>query len=358
MKYLLIDGNNLAIRSAFANAELKNTDGIPTGVHYGVMTSLIGLKEKFPDYQFLISWDSKSKRRMDESLKGVSDKLIKSAYKENRVKDEQPKALLDFYEQADFLKRGIEQLGIPQIKMNGFETDDVIATYARIFSKNGDEVVCMTSDEDYLQLLDKNITIWDGMKQKTTTLESFEAEYGIKPDQYVDVGALMGDSGDNIFGIPGWGIKTSLEAIKKYGSYKKMYEELHSIYDPLREKYPDVKGEEFTSKFSTYVTEKGNSRYSEVTDLNPYTGVIVAFEEKTWKPPTKEIKSGFKSSIMALAFEKRVHLAYSLKAMDFIDSLPSITPTKFDINKLNEYLDYYEIVSIKDRVEIFENNFA
>jgi len=110
MKYLLIDGNNLAIRSAFANEELSNQDGIPTGVHYGVFNSLMLLKEKFPYHQFLVVWDGKSKRRMEESQEGVKQGLIKSAYKENRKTkegEETPKPLLDFYSQAPYLKRGI-----------------------------------------------------------------------------------------------------------------------------------------------------------------------------------------------------------------------------------------------------------
>ena len=116
MKYLLIDGNNLAIRSAFANEELSAQSGIPTGVHYGMFQSLIYLREKFPEHKMLVVWDGKSKRRMDESTEAVENGLIKSVYKANRKKDEPPQPLLDFYEQAPFLKRGIEQTGIPQIR--------------------------------------------------------------------------------------------------------------------------------------------------------------------------------------------------------------------------------------------------
>ena len=101
MKYLLIDGNNLAVRASFANSELKNQDGIPTGAHFGVFQSLITLKKRFKEYQFLMVWDGKSKRRVEEAKKGVERGAVPSGYKENRPKgEEMPKPLLDFYSQS------------------------------------------------------------------------------------------------------------------------------------------------------------------------------------------------------------------------------------------------------------------
>jgi DNA polymerase-1 len=219
--YLLIDGNNLAVRAAFANETLTNKEGIPTGVHYGVFQSLINLKQSYPDYQFLIAWDGKSKRRVAEAQTGVCKGLIKSGYKANRKKDDQPKPLLDFYAQAPYLKKGLEQTGIPQIRLEDYETDDVIATYCKMLSPN--EIIIVTSDYDYLQILSDNVSVWDGMKSKLTTKQTFIDEYKIQPSQYVDVGALMGDDGDNIFGITGWGEKTSLEAIQEHGSWENVY---------------------------------------------------------------------------------------------------------------------------------------
>ena len=105
-KYLLIDSNNLSCRHAFASPDLKNSLGEPTSVHYGFMSTLISLKQTYSDYEFLCVWDGKSERRMSESEDAVKKGLIKSAYKANRKKDEQPQPMLDFYRQAPFLKRG------------------------------------------------------------------------------------------------------------------------------------------------------------------------------------------------------------------------------------------------------------
>ena len=345
MKYLLIDGNNLGIRSAFANSELKNKDDIPTGAHYGVFNSLISLKEKFPDYQILFAWDGKSKRRITEASAGVNAGIIKSGYKENRKKDDQPKPLIDFYTQLPYLKKGIDQTGIPQIQYPEYETDDVIASYCKLL-RSDNEVVCVTSDFDYLQLLDDNVSIYDGMKQLLTTKKNWEEENGITPDQYIDVGALEGDSGDNIFGVYGVGEKTAMELIKEHKTYKNMYDNLHKLYEPLRQQYLDLKQEDFI-RLQNIKTKSDKPKYPEIDVNMPYTGVTLAVEDKK----IKDIK---KSILMVLMFEKRVDLAYSLKKMDCdIPDLPPIINKPVNKDRLKEYFSYFDMESLVARLDLF-----
>jgi 5'-3' exonuclease len=362
MKYLLIDGNNLAVRCAFANQELTNHDGIPTSVHYGFLNSLMSLKEQYTDYQFLIVWDGKSKRRIREASSAVKSGIIKSGYKENRDKENQPQPLLDFYAQSPYLKRGLEQTGIPQIRLEDFEADDIIASYCKYLKDH--EIVMVTSDKDYFQLLDNHIGMWDGMKQKLFTADTFKEEYKIEPTQHIDCGALMGDSSDNIFGVPGWGEKSALEAIQKYGNWRATIDHLKKMYSEVRKEYPDVKGDDFErlrnirtpkeeEKFKKGDEWKG--KYPEIIEGMPFTGVALAFEDKKWKP-TKELKKGLKNNLLALMFEERIELAYSLKKMDTnIEGLPNIEPGKFNKERLMEYLNYYDIESIRDDIEIFKN---
>lgn len=345
MKYLFIDGNNLAIRCAFANEALSNKEGVPTGVHFGVFQSLINLKQSYPEHRFLIVWDGKSKRRMLESRSSVESGLIKSAYKENRKKDEQPKPLLDFFAQSSFLKKGIQQTGIPQIRLEDYESDDVIASYCKIM-KDNNEIVVVTSDEDYMQILDNNVAIYDGMKQKTTTQDSWKKENGVDPKQHVDIGALMGDTGDNIFGVYGVGEKTALKLIQEHGTYQGVYAFLHKEYDQLRIKYPDLKEEDF-KKLASITTKSGEAKYPEITFKTPFTGVV-------WAVENKEIKPIPKTTLMMLMFEERVKLAYSLKKMDDdIPNLPEIKQEDPHLDKLIEYLDYYDIESLKMSIEVF-----
>lgn len=347
MKYLLIDGNNLAVRAAFANEGLKNSDGIPTGVHYGVFNSLINLKQKFPNHKTLIVWDGKSKRRMAESTRGVEDGLIPEAYKENRKKDVMPQPLQDFYKQAPFLQKGIGQTGIPQIRLSDFEADDVVASYVNKLKSESEDIVLCTSDKDYFQLLDKNVRIWDGMKMSEITYDSLKKDFELEPIQMVDVGALMGDNGDNIFGIPGWGEKTAIKMIKQYKTWQKVLEMLKAKYDKHRVTYPDL----VTSLTFDYLkdkkSEKGRLVYPEISIDMPYAGVLSAFDQ--------DKIDGSKTEIMALMFEKRVALAYSLKKMDdFISDLPEIIKEDVNKDRLNEYFEYYDMTTLQNAIDLFE----
>ena len=361
MKYLLIDANNLGCRSAFANEELTNSNGIPTGAHYGVFRSLINFKEKFPEHQFLMVWDSKSVRRKTESEEGVNKKLIKEAYKENRMKDELPKPLKDFYKQLPYLKKGIQQTGIPNIKIDGFEADDVVASFCK--KLDAEEIICATTDKDYYQLLTDKVSMWNGMKEEMITKSSFIEKFGIQPQQHIDVGALMGDTGDNIFGVSGWGEKSALEAIQKHGTWQNVLKDLHEKFDKIREQYPDVSGDEFEELKDIKTpkeqekADKGlpfKGKYSEITEDLPFTGVALAFEKNKWKP-NKEQKKGLKNNLMALMFEKRIELAYSLKRMDSdIKDLPEIKNGEFNEERITEYFDYYDIDSLRDEVYLLK----
>ncbi len=355
MKYLLIDGNNLGCRCAFNKSQLKNSEGISTTVHYGFMQSLMNYKEIFKDYQFLISWDGKSQRRVAESKAGVAKGLIKSGYKENREKEDIPQELKDFYQQAPFLKRALDQTGIPQIRMSDQETDDIIHTYCRLLGKDN-EIVCVTGDEDFYQLLDDKVSIYNGGKQKIITKDDFIKEYEITPEQWVDVGALTGDSGDNIFGVYGVGEKTAIKLIKDHGTYKKVLDYLHSQLDPLRVQYPDIKDQaefnrlaEIRGDLTQPVSKSNKLKYPEITINTPFTGVALALEDK-------KIKKLTKTDLMILMFEERVELAYSLKKMDIIPDLPKIKQGEFNRERLVEYFNYYDIQTLKTGLDLFKSS--
>ena len=360
-KYLLIDSNNLCCRAAFSNEALTTKDGVPSGVHYGVFNSLVNLKGKFPDYNMLMAWDGKSARRMSESKAGVEKGIIPALYKANRKKDEIPKPLQDFYSQSDYLKRAIGQLGIPQIFMNEYEADDIIASYCKAL-KEEHEVITVTSDKDYYALLDKNVSIWDGMKQLTTTIEDFRQNWGIEPKQWTDFGALQGDDGDGIFGPPGVGEKTAIKEIVAHGSYQNVLQHYEKQYGHLREKYPDLnKDESNKSKFEELA--KAESKPKEPKDENgeekkkkkifpgiywdiPYSGVAYEFEFGKIKMP--------KVVLMMLMFQDRIRLAYSLKKIDEdISPLPMIVNQEKNRDRVLEFLNFYDIVTLNTGIDVF-----
>src|ERR1035437_6830367 len=112
MKYLLIDGNNMAIRSSFGSWDLKDSMGTRTGIHYGFFKALIALKKKFNDYTFIICWDGKSKRRIQLSAENVEKKIISLGYKSNREKNKKDEKFIDFYQQLPQLQEAITYTGI------------------------------------------------------------------------------------------------------------------------------------------------------------------------------------------------------------------------------------------------------
>ena len=351
MKHILIDGNNLAVRAAFANDGLTNAEGLPTGVHYGVFQSLISLRQKFPEHEMLIVWDGKSKRRMQESEDGVKQGLIPEAYKQNRKKKEMPEPLKNFYKQAPYLQKGIGQTGLPQIRLAKFEADDVIASYVKALKASSEDVVMVTSDKDYYQLLDSNVRLWDGMKMAEILYEAWKDIWGIEPPQWVEVGALMGDNGDNIFGIPGWGEKTAIKALKKHGSLDKVLEAYKAKYEDARKAHSDLNTREDGKDLFKYLYEKKSKKdrfvYPDISFDMPYTGVLLAFDQG--------FVTGSKSEIMALLFESRVKLAYSLKKMDDdIPELPEFSKGVMNTDKLGEYFDFFDIRTLETAMSLFE----
>jgi 5'-3' exonuclease len=158
----------------------------------------------------------------------------------------------------------------------------------------------------------------------------------------------MGDAGDNIFGISGWGDKTALEAIQEHGSWENVYKTYHATYGDLRKLFPDLSNPDELRKLQDITTKSGKPKYAEILLGMPYSGVALAVEEKR----TKNIS---KSILMALMFEERVKLAYSLKKMDDeIRDLPDIKKGQYNAKKLLEYFDYYGIASLVDSISVFQ----
>ena len=337
-KYLLIDGNNLAVRAAFANKNLRDQNGVATGLHYGFFKSLVSLKKQFVDYFFVICWDSKSKKRIELSSSFVEKKIIKSAYKANREINKTKPEFIELHEQLPFLKDAVDHFGIPQVRLEGCEADDIIAAYCKKL-RIDNEIVVVTTDHDYYQMLHENVSLWDGLHQKTITKKSFEEEYKITPEQWVDVGTLMGDDGDNIFGIPSWGEKTALEEVQKHGSYKKVLEYYQNQHRELDSQFPVVESMLDMESLKLQTTKSGKPKYSDLYYGMPFSGAALAIEQKKIKPIPQK-------ALLLLMYQERLDLAYDLKkSYDEIENLPihSAGEQSMNVDGLREYFNKYSI---------------
>jgi len=223
-KLLLIDANNLAFRVAWSHRELS-FQGSPVSVLFGFFKSLIRFKRDFPDYFTVVVWDAGHKRRDEESSRGVQAGIIDSTYKSNRRKEDEetPPDVQVILDQIDQLREeALPLVKVLQAEVDGCEADDVAYTYAMNNLKAGGQTTIVTSDKDYYQLLGKGITVFDAMKDEVWNRTRFTEEFGFEPELWVDAGALMGDKGDNIIGVPGIGPVNACNLIREYGTYDKV----------------------------------------------------------------------------------------------------------------------------------------
>lgn len=239
-RLVLIDGKSVFYRGYYAMPNLRTYDGTPTGGVYGFATmALEVIKRLKPDY-VAVAWD-KPKTNIRKRL------AIYPEYKAGR-KPAPP----DFYAQIPLLHELLTALGWPLYELDDYEADDIIGSLARQASKKGIESAIITSDLDMLQIVNENVKVY-ALKTGLSNIElyspkSFEAKYGIKVDQFLDLKALKGDSSDNIPGVPGIGEKGAIELIKKYKTLDGVYENIELIKPSLKDKLAAGKTQAYLSK--------------------------------------------------------------------------------------------------------------
>lgn len=211
----LVDGSSYIHRAYHAIRDLSSSKGLPTNAIFGFTKMLIKLmEEKRPKYLAVV-FDAKGPTFRHELFK---------EYKSTR-----PPMPDDLVEQIPYIKRIIDGFNIVSLEKEGYEADDIIGSLARKGEKEGFEVVIVSGDKDFRQIISPNISMWDPMKDKVIDYDSFRKEYQIEPEQMVDVMGLSGDSSDNIPGVPGVGEKTALSLVKEYGSIDGVYENIEEI---------------------------------------------------------------------------------------------------------------------------------
>lgn len=211
----LVDGSSYIHRAYHAIRNLSNSKGLPTNAVYGFARMILKLMEgKKPEYAAIV---------FDAEGPTFRHKLFEG-YKATR-----PRMPEDLSVQIPYIRRIVEGLALGVIEKQGYEADDVIGTLTRLAEENGFQVIIVTGDKDFRQLLSPGVTLWDPMKDRLISYENFVKEFGMEPAQVIDLMGLSGDSTDNIPGVPGVGEKTALELIKQFGSMEGVFEHLEQI---------------------------------------------------------------------------------------------------------------------------------
>ncbi|MFJ2332214.1 DNA polymerase I [Pseudomonas helleri] len=192
---VLVDGSSYLYRAFHALPPLTTSKGLPTGAVKGVLNMLKSLRKQYPDSPFAVVFDAKGGTFRDDMY---------AEYKANR-----PSMPDDMRVQIEPLHASVIALGFPLLCVEGVEADDVIGTLARSSAAADRPVVISTGDKDMAQLVDGHITLVNTMTGSTLDVEGVKEKFGVSPEQIIDYLALMGDSSDNIPGVPGIGPKTA-----------------------------------------------------------------------------------------------------------------------------------------------------
>ena len=221
--FYLIDGSGYIFRAYYALPPLtRKSDGLPTGAVSGFCSMLFKLLEdskskenKQKPTHFAVIFDSARKTFRNE---------IYSDYKANR--SEAPD---DLAPQFEYIRKSVLAFNLPSVDLLNYEADDLIATYVEQILKKGAKVTIVSSDKDLMQLYQKNVRIFDPMKNKFISEDDIQKKFGVDSSKVIDVQALAGDSSDNVPGVPGIGVKTAAELINKYGNLETLLKSVKEI---------------------------------------------------------------------------------------------------------------------------------
>ena len=211
----LIDGSSYIYRAYFALPHLSNSSGLPTNAVYGFTTMLLKVINDYkPDY-LAIAFDTPAPTFRHE---------VYQEYKANRP--EMPDNLIP---QIPYIKAVVEGFNIPILEKEGFEADDLLATISKAEEKKGMEVIIVSGDKDLLQLVSKHTIVLDTMKNKKFDSKGVIDRLGVEPEKATELLGLVGDSSDNVPGVPGIGKKTAIKLIEEYGDIASLLNNLEKI---------------------------------------------------------------------------------------------------------------------------------
>lgn len=217
---IIIDGSGYIFRAFYALPPMSRPDGTPVNAVYGFCNMLARTLIDHGAQHIVVVFDAARKTFRND---------IYPDYKAHR-----PPPPEELVPQFALIQEACDAFNVPQMRLEGFEADDLIATLVHQAQQQNTPVRVITSDKDMMQLMAENVDIYDPIKNKALTLQDVHDKFGVTPDKVIEVQALCGDSSDNIPGVPSIGPKTAAELITNHGSLAKLYDNLHEIKQPKR----------------------------------------------------------------------------------------------------------------------------
>ena len=274
-KIFLIDGSSYLYRAFHAMPPLSTSNGLPTGAVKGVVNMLRNLRKENPNSHYLSIFDAKGKNFRHDIYK---------EYKANR-----PPMPEDLREQLSPLKEICNAMGMPVIEIPKVEADDVIASLATLGSKQGIPIVISSLDKDLMQLVDDPlIKMMNTMNNQIYDVSGVQEKFGVHPNQIIDYLAIVGDSSDNIPGVPKVGPKTAVKWLKEFKNLKGIIKNADSLTGVVgqnfRDSIPDLDRniELVTLKRDVDIGVSLESLLKAKEDQEELNKLFTSLEFKTW----------------------------------------------------------------------------
>lgn len=293
-RVVLVDGSGFIFRAFYAIPPMSSPDGTPVNAVYGFTNMLSRLLKEHDDRPIAVIFDAARKTFRND---------IYPEYKAHR-----PPPPEDLRPQFELIRQATEAFGVPAIELEGWEADDLLATYARLSVDQGKECTIISSDKDLMQLVRPGVMLKDPLKQKLIGEEEVRAKFGVPPTQVVDVQALMGDATDNVPGVPGIGPKGAAQLVQEYGSL-----------EAILEAAPLMKKSKRRENLIEYAELARISK--QLVLLADQVAVPSPLEALYMRPPEGEVlrgwleSMGFTSILQRMGFtHKRRHLASDMRS--------------------------------------------
>ena len=221
-RLILIDGSAYIFRAYYALPPMSRKDGTPINAVFGFTNMLVKLIEDYQEDKMIVVFDAARKNFRNS---------IYPDYKANR--GDTPEDLIP---QFKLIRQCVEAFNIKQLELDGYEADDIIASYTKLARNKKIDSLIVSSDKDLMQLVNKNVSMLDPMKNKSIGINQVIEKFGVEPKKVIFIQALTGDKIDNIPGASGIGPKTALELIKQYGDIDGLLKNVKNIKQEKRRK--------------------------------------------------------------------------------------------------------------------------
>ncbi len=329
----LVDASSIFFRAYYAIPFMQSQKmKIQTSAIYGYLTTTLKILDQFKPQHLMYCFD-----RKEPSLRVQYYK----EYKANR--EEMPE---DLAEQVPYIHKVTELMGIQKMDLKGYEADDLIGSLAYWSRDHKAQVIVISSDKDFAQLVDSQVKLYDPMKDIYYDTNGVQKKWGVWPNQIVDYLAIVGDSSDNIPGVRGIGQKGAQKLLSEYKSMDDLYSNLDQVPDKLAQKLKESKKEAFLSqKLARIITDL--KLVSEFKDFERQPlkkkEMLELFDELAFRSIRKKLFTDSeepKKKAVALNQEEGTSKAMPLQ------KIKGLRKYSWSLNELNEALRPYEEVGV------------